>query len=82
MAYSSAGFIVVETFTNYDSTTQYFDTAAVDKVIGLVMEHNLNSIMVINGTILVGYTKGRVLHEKRLLEVFVCRIVCMVISSL
>ena len=58
MAYSAADFVVIAAPTNYDSTTQHFDTSAVENVIDLVMQYNPNAIMIIKSTIPVGYTKS------------------------
>lgn len=63
MAYSTADFVVIAAPTNYDSTTQHFDTSAVENVIDLVMQYNPNAIMVIKSTIPVGYTKS--IREKK-----------------
>lgn len=57
-AYSEAQLIIVAAPTNYDSKRNFFDTSAVEVVIGLVKECNPEATIVIKSTIPVGYTES------------------------
>ncbi len=54
--YCDAEFVVIAAPTNYDSTKNFFDTSAVEDVIGKVLKVNAAATMVIKSTIPVGYT--------------------------
>ncbi len=55
-AYATAELVVVATPTNYDETTQYFDTSTVEAVVAQVLRVNLQALIVIKSTIPVGFT--------------------------
>ncbi|MBQ9474262.1 MAG: UDP-glucose 6-dehydrogenase [Bacteroidales bacterium] len=54
--YGDADFVVIAAPTNYDSVKNFFDTSAVEDVMGKVRQVNSTAVMVIKSTIPVGYT--------------------------
>ena len=57
-AFKKSEFIVICTPTNYDSSTNQFDTSSIERVIERVLKNNVNkATIIIKSTVPIGYTK-------------------------